>query len=94
MGPRSVGGKGGVMATTSFLSVYGHTNNWDIWFAPAQVTAVSCDREKSNLHIYVTGSDDPFCFDFADVDSRNKEARRFMRALSGDPAAIRKAEGE
>ena len=81
------------MKMASFLSVYGHTNNWNIWFSSEQVTAISCDKGESKLHVYVVGSDDPFCFDFADVASRDAEARRFMRALSGDPSAIRLERG-
>ena len=66
---------------TSFVKVCGHTDNWDIWFLPANVAAISCNKGQSVFHVYTTNSDDPFVFNFTDEAQRDLEAARFMNAI-------------
>ena len=64
------------------VKVVGHKDNWDIWFSSAKVSAVSCDRGKSTLHVYTVGSDDPFVFNFDDEVSRDASAKEFMHKVN------------
>ena len=65
-----------------FVKVVGHKDNWDIWFLPANVAAISCNKGQSVFHVYTTNSDDPFVFNFTDEAQRDLEAARLMNAIS------------